>query len=282
LRSTTLDTLHPQTRADAFNAVYEGYLLPMTVPMEWMEQHVQTNDIALARSPLWLDDAGAVAGLALLGVRGDYGWVGGFGIAPPHRGRGLSHALARATIGAARSAGVRLLQLEVLKRNAPAIRVYERAGFSHRRDLLILRRSPDAPIVDVDTSVVQPADLPALLDARRRMAAPEPPWQRDPAGVARAANVRALAIGAPEAPLALAFYRDTERGLRLLDAAAVDIPAAQALLAALAERDQGHELTLVNEPEDSALLPALFDAGWIEIMRQHEMVLDLATAGLLT
>jgi hypothetical protein len=123
MNQTTLAALDYAALADAFNRVYEGYIVPFNVGVDWVEQHIRANDIDRSLSPLWLDDDGEVVGMALLGVRGARGWVGG-----------------------------------------------------------------------------------------------------------------------------------------------------KALLAALIERSDGGELTVVNEPEGSELLPALFDAGWTEIMRQHEMM----------
>src|SRR5918998_3291615 len=104
---TTLGTLHPQALAAAFNAVYAGYVEPFVMDERAARQHVAVNDIALDRSPLWLDDAGDVVGLGAIGVRGERGWVGGFGVAPAYRGRGLGHRLGGGPPGGAAPAGHR-------------------------------------------------------------------------------------------------------------------------------------------------------------------------------
>ena len=51
-------------------------------------------------------------------------------VAPPARRRGLARALVDAAAGAARMAGAQALFLEVADDNAPAIGLYEAAGFS--------------------------------------------------------------------------------------------------------------------------------------------------------
>ena len=89
MHETTLAVLSPAELAAAFNTVYTDYVVPFMVGEAWARQHVAANSIALEHSPLWRDDAGAVVGLAALGVRGDRGWVGGLGIAPAHRGRAV-------------------------------------------------------------------------------------------------------------------------------------------------------------------------------------------------
>src|SRR5918998_2213789 len=144
---TTLGTLHPQALAAAFNAVYAGYVEPFVMDERAARQHVAVNDIALDRSPLWLDDAGDVVGLGAIGVRGQRGWVGGFGVAPAYRGRGLGHRLAAALLEAAAGAGIRRVQLEVFTHNPRAIRTYQRAGFEHRRDVRIFARPEHAPLL---------------------------------------------------------------------------------------------------------------------------------------
>ncbi len=53
-------------------------------------------------------------------------------VAPGSRGRGIATSLLREAVGALGAAGVRALHLEVERQNAPALRLYTRAGFSSR------------------------------------------------------------------------------------------------------------------------------------------------------
>ncbi len=138
---------------DAWNAAYDGYFVPMRRTAEDLRAHVRVGSIDLRRSIVWLEDDRPVA-LSLLGVRpagtpaaavssdadgaaGSRGWVGGFGVAPSHRGRGLAGPLIEEQLVVARSTGVRHVVLEVLEQNW-ARRVYERAGFAITRRLLVL------------------------------------------------------------------------------------------------------------------------------------------------
>jgi GNAT superfamily N-acetyltransferase len=261
--------------ADAYNIVYEGYVMPFTVTAEWAEQHVRRFQIDLQRSPLWRDDEGNIVAMAALGVRGERGWVGGFGVASGFRGRGLSHALLDTVTDAARALGLRQVQLEVFTTNTAAIRTYQRGGYVHQRDLLILQRPAGPPSVDVDTTLVTPADPHRLLAARERIGS-APDWARERQSYAIFDDLQGLAVGDPDAPLALALYRAVEGIPRIHDIAALDVDSAQTLLAALIERFPEQAMLLVNEPEGSEALPALFDAGWQETSRQHEMLLTLA------
>lgn len=277
MRLTRLDTLDLPGQVAAFNLVYTAYVVPATVDEVWMAQHMSANDIDLARSPLLVDDAGAVAGMALLGVRGERGWVGGFGIAPDHRGRGLGRRLIQETIAGARAAGIRELQLEVITTNSAAIRTYERASFVRTRDLLVLTRPAGPPNADVDTTAAQDVAADVVLARRERMAAERPVWQREARCFRQLENAAGILVGALTNPLAVALYTASGSTARLLDLAALDVDAAQTVLAALVERLPERSITLVNEPEDSEALPVLLDAGWVEGLRQHEMVLAISS-----
>src|SRR4051812_17071986 len=127
MQRTTLATLTPAQLAEAFNVVYADYVTAFVVDAGWAEYYVATKDIIPEASPLWLDATGAVIALAALGVRGARGWVGGFGVAPAHRGTGMSHALIDAFLESARQQGLAAVSLEVLVNNPRAIRTYERA-----------------------------------------------------------------------------------------------------------------------------------------------------------
>jgi ribosomal protein S18 acetylase RimI-like enzyme len=55
----------------------------------------------------------------------------GMGLLPAYRGRGLGRSLLRATLEAARAAGLVRIELEVLASNRAAIALYEKHGFAH-------------------------------------------------------------------------------------------------------------------------------------------------------
>ena len=269
---TTLGTLHPQALAAAFNGVYAGYVEPFVMDERAARQHVEVNDIALDRSPLWLDDAGDVVGLGALGVRGQRGWVGGFGVAPAYRGRGLSHRLVATLLEAAAGAGIRRVRLEVFTHNPRAIRTYERAGFAHRRDVRILARPEDAPPPASNPGRAQAAEARVLLDRRAAITSVEPAWQREPASLARLAELEGLALGDPASATAYLLYQATGPTVRVWDVVATDSAMALTLLEELAARYPRRPMHIINEPEESVACPALAACGWRETKRQHEMV----------
>jgi ribosomal protein S18 acetylase RimI-like enzyme len=72
-----------------------------------------------------------------LTLDGEVARLGRVCINPVHRGLGLAHTLVGLAIDRARSLGASQLRLNVIVGNDPAIRTYERAGFttSPRSDL---------------------------------------------------------------------------------------------------------------------------------------------------
>src|SRR5262249_808294 len=78
--------------AAAATAGYEGYFVPVHVDVKTFEFMTGAWDIDRARSRIAVDD-GATVGIAMLGVRGDRGWIGGLGVVPPRRRDGIGRAL---------------------------------------------------------------------------------------------------------------------------------------------------------------------------------------------
>src|SRR5207244_1075347 len=80
-----------------------------------------------------LDESGAVAGMAMLGVRGERGWCGDAAVLPQYQNQKLGQELMRRFSDTARQMGLRSLQLEVRDDNIRARRVYEKDGFQYSR-----------------------------------------------------------------------------------------------------------------------------------------------------
>lgn len=264
----TLADLDLADLTSAFNLVYEGYLIPARVDENWMSAHLLQNDIDLTHSTLVSDvRTGEVVGLAILGVREQRGWIGGFGIAPTCRGRGLSHLLMEQAIAEARVAGVRELVLEVLQPNHAAIRTYERAGFERVRELRIYERSGGAGET-ARVELLQRHDPAELLATRDHLDAPRPSWQREAPSLSRMEGLEGVSL---DDASAWAIVKRGNARVRILDIAARNTASAARLLAALDEEAPNAHAVIVNEPAESAVIPAFASSGWSEAMHQWEM-----------
>lgn len=275
---THVGTLDPAALLAAFERVYANYVVPVHATAEWLQGHLDHNDVVREDSPLWVDGAGDVAALGLLGVRGSRGWIGGFGVAPDHRGQGLSRSLARDMLERAARRDLSQVQLEVIAANTLAIRTYRSAGFTTRRDLIVYVRPGDAPALRADASAVRDADadvvLGAAVDARGEHALPGACWQREPASMLGRGGLRALTIGeGPDAGFLL--YGSGPSGVRLAGLSASGDDQVGALMAGLVARVPGLPCSVLNEPDDSPYRGALESLGFVERLRQHEMVVKI-------
>ncbi|HEV3467946.1 MAG TPA: GNAT family N-acetyltransferase [Pyrinomonadaceae bacterium] len=255
--------------AAAFTAAFEGYQFPIALDGAALARRVRFEQYDLANS-LLAYDGGALAGVAALAVRGEAGWVAGFAVVQGQRGRGRGRELMSALVGRARTLGLRRLSLEVLARNTPARRLYERAGMRVERDLLIMERAGGAR-----GAAAAPDEAPAreLLRHFERLHAVRPAWQRDlPALLA--ARLRGFRVGPADAPRAYALVgRALDGSDYISDLAAADAGAARELCGRLGAA--AGTLKIVNEPEHSLFARPLLESGFVETERQHEMHMSL-------
>ena len=270
--------------ADVFNTVFEGYLVPMRHTVESLATMVQTNDIRLGES-LVARRAGALVGLALLGVRGERGWVGGMAVAPRWRGQGAGAALLRALIARAGEMGLAALQLEVLNENTVARRLYRRLGFVETRPLAVYTGPAARP---TDPQTLEARLAIAALPVAQALAefaplhASAPPWQRERDSLLHMAPTLS-AIGLRDAAGLRAYllWMPTGGGYGLLDCgarAADPVTRAQdarTLLTSLLAADPRAPLRAINVPSDDALGEALDALGCPIYATQREMLLRL-------
>lgn len=178
------------------------------VPPHVYADGYRTTNVDLMHSVVAHAPDGAIAGLAMLAYRGERGYCPDLGVQPAWRGRGLAHRLVAALLQSARACGLRTVQLDVLAENAPAIRVYERAGFrpmlgrvvldAPARSLAAVQCSDAAPRVD-DCA---PDDLLGWFDP----AEPPPCWEREPATLLALSPLRAAQATRDGRPVAFLLW----------------------------------------------------------------------------
>jgi GNAT superfamily N-acetyltransferase len=297
LRFASAASVSLEEYAATFTAAFSGYFFPLTLDATMLARKVRVEQHDLRHSLVAYVGCEAV-GVAALAVRGESGWVGGFGVVPEQRGRGLGREIMSALLDEARACRLRRLSLEVLAQNTAARRLYESAGMKVVRDLLILARavsstvetdaSDDSSKVEGDgSSKVEASDstkvgeggslkeaAPAELLAHFARLHREPAaWQRDLPSML-AGRSRGFYTGERERPRAYALVSEASDGNKYLsDLAASDVESARELCDALLPA--AGALRIVNEPERSLFVEPLLAHGFAETARQHEMTLDL-------
>jgi ribosomal protein S18 acetylase RimI-like enzyme len=231
--------------AELFEAGYEGYYTPIHVDEAALRYMVDAWDIDLARSRIALQDGNPV-GVAMLGVRGDEGWVGGLGVVASHRRGGVGRALMEALLAEAPPS----VSLEVIEQNEPALRLYETLGFERTRILEVWSLREAVPETSVRTANPAPLGQAGL------------PWQR--ADRSLPADYERIEVDG-----GAALIRAGGPSVSVLQLDARDESAAAELLAAA--RSRGESLNYLNVPEGDPASDALRALGGMLDLRQFEM-----------
>jgi ribosomal protein S18 acetylase RimI-like enzyme len=236
--------------ADLYVHGYEGYFVPVQVDATTLERIGGWWDIDPSRSRVAFDGDEAV-GFAYLAVRGERAWIGGIGVIPSARRRGVGRALMEAVLAEAPSR----VTLEVIEQNVPARKLYEELGFETRRVLEVWSLSAEVeagPVRDVDAAPLGQDDLP---------------WQRADASLPDGCERIEVDGGA-------ALFRVTDGNVGVAQLAAREASVANELLCAM--RARGERLSYVNVPQDDPASIALRELGGTLDLRQLEMELDRA------
>jgi GNAT superfamily N-acetyltransferase len=228
------DTLTTEELAELFTAGYEGYYVPINVDAAAFEYMVAAWDIDLSRSRVAPGE-----GCCNLAIRGERSWIGGIGVVPAARRKGLGRKLMEAVLEVAPP----LVTLEVLEQNEPAIKLYESLGFERTR-VLEVWSLPDPPLVEVET--VDPTTLGQT----------DLPWQRADESLPESYERIEVDGGA------MLF-----RGGSVLQLAAPNEEVAAKLLS------RGTKFQYVNVPEGDVASAALRNLGGELQLRQHELIL---------
>lgn len=273
------DSIELPALVTLMNEAYSDYDVPMHLEEASLRFMLSSFDLDLAESRVAVLD-GAPVGIALLGLRGARAWIGGMGVAPAARRRGLGERLMRAVIERARDRGAREVWLEVLTTNARAIPLYERLAFRHvrRLDVLKLAQPPAAP-AGVTTA---PFEIEAALAFAKLHRRAEEPWQREEGSVRNwmrdglALECTAAQVG--ERTIGVAIHRIAPGRVSMLEMVSVPGQESLSTLALLAaafrpEADQG--LRWLNLPQDDAASPIVLGLSPEFEASQHDMRLTL-------
>lgn len=244
----------------ALTRAYTGYFVPIQFSEDAFARYIAANDIDTAASPLWFHD-GEPAAIGIAGIRADRGWIGAFGLATAFRGKGLAQAMFGDVLRQIKRRGVGRIALEVLDRNAPAIAVYERAGFRKSRKLFSLQ-SPPIESDPAAAETIDPAEAIHLADNN----GVEPCWQRED----RSLELRLGSLQAVRCGSSFAVFR-ADNGAVSIVKAALRPAGADAVLAAVAARSADGTVGIVNEPAGSPLPALLSASNWSTVHVQYEM-----------
>ncbi len=120
--------------ADAQTAAYGG---------DWRSSATKLAEICRVQSidlehSVAAFDGRTPVGMALVGRRGERGWIHDIGVAPAYQKRGMGRQMMRVVLDGMRQSNVREVELDVAAMRADAVTFYQRLGFRHHRTYLNL------------------------------------------------------------------------------------------------------------------------------------------------
>lgn len=253
----------------AFNTAYQDYIVPLQMDIDQMRQLVRREAVDLSASRVVIVDDEIVA-MAMLAKRENQGWIGGVGVIPDQRGKGIGRILMQEIINVAWDDGLESIQLEVIEGNVAAYNLYLSLGFHALRRLLILEQEAAPPLVEGIT--VRNVSAVHALSFHDQFHKQAKPWQRHLSALrALALHMEGWTATREGRVLAYAVAWPTDTQLRFMDMAFED---AEALKAVVAFAQQGQPIArFVNLAEDDPVWPVLAELGYHHTMSQFQMEL---------
>lgn len=265
--------------ADVYNEARVDYIVPMPMNGKRMLEYVTHYDIDLDASTVALDPQDHEPnGICMLGLREQRSWITRLGVIPHRRRRHVGQFLMHHLIDISRERECTLCQLEVIKGNDPAYRLFLKLGFEVTRELLVVRRAPgklhDADLLADDISVL-PMDEPAIphhLSARAIGAA----WTEETASLLNAGNLKGFALTLPDGESGwLIFQRTPFQLMHFVYNPDASPAMMRALVAAVHQHYPLQDTKLENMDANDPIWPVMQSLGYFEAFRRIEMFLQL-------
>ena len=201
-----------QELTDLYNQTRVDYLVPMPMNASRLADYVHDYDIDLSKSCVARGEDGQTLGLCMLGVRPHQAWITRLGVLPATRRSGVGSTLMDCMIENAISTGVQKIQLEVIKNNTPAYRLFSCKEFKEAGEYLVMRRAP-RPSSEPPSGTVDWWDSAAALDALKNYPN-HLTWINDLASMRNAPDIEGLHLTLPNGSTGWLVYRNTKFTLR--------------------------------------------------------------------
>lgn len=264
--------------AEIYNQARTDYIVPMPMNAKRLREYIDHYDIDLDHSYVAVDTSDREPnGIIMMGARGDRGWVTRLGVIPERRRRRVGQFLMELLIQAAYDFNMRLVQLEVIKGNDPAQRLFEKMGFEFTRELLVIRRAPgrlaDGPYVPSGSEVTPITDnfTDVLTDRESN-----PSWVEETISLLNTHSLSGYHLTLPDGETGWVVFQRSPFQLQHLTFNPDASPAMlTALLAQVHHSNPLQDTKVENVPADHPAWPIYQKFGYLESFRRNEMFLYL-------
>jgi ribosomal protein S18 acetylase RimI-like enzyme len=155
---------------------FAGYLVPINITAEALLQMARQLSIDFTTSYMLCWEEHPV-GAALVGRRGWSSRLAAMSIVPEHRGRGAGAYLLQQLIADSKARGERAIVLEVIEQNEPAVKLYQKVGFTTVRRLTGYTKTTATAPAPSHPAELQEIDLPTLARQVLQHGPVDLPWQ---------------------------------------------------------------------------------------------------------
>lgn len=264
--------------ADIYSRAREDYIVPMPMNAKRMEEYVRAYDIDLDASFVAVDRGDEEAnGVCMLGIRGDRTWITRLGVIPVRRRRKSGLFLMESEIEISKKLGKRFVQLEVIKGNEPAQRLFLKKGFVVTRELLVIRRPPgpvDPELIpEMSIEPIDGEDVFEALSQRENNAA----WTEETPSLRNAGKMTGLYVTLPDGEEAwIVFQKSAFQLGHFVLAPDISGIMMNALIAAVHTTHSMQDTKIENIPILHPTWQAFQNFGYMVAFGRIEMILDLA------
>jgi GNAT superfamily N-acetyltransferase len=277
----TLENISIQELADCFNRSFSDYIVPYQTTSIQLANNLKAQNVALSLSAGAFED-GKLIGFILTGIDQAQGihaaYNAGTGVVPERRGQRITSQLYQFLLPLWRQGGVRDCSLEVITSNTRAVKVYRSLGYDVARDLDSFKGNVEIkevaagysirPLTVMDTALWQ-----SFWDWK-------PSWQN---GIAAVTNIfqDLIALGAFEGERMVGYIVYNPLQKRVYQFAVCKDYRRRKVGSALfhyVAQLFGPELGVINVDYRAVdTISFLNSLGLLHFIRQHEMILSLAT-----
>jgi len=260
---------------EAFNLAYSDYFVPISMTPPSFRALMERDSIDLDCSVAAVEHD-QIIGTGLLGIRNQYGWIGGMGVVPSRRHEGIGRQMMLHLLACGRERGLQRIDLEVIEANHAAYALYKQLGFVDHRYLIALE-SDHTNAIPLDPRFQIAAHSAGALLINYALFHDQPNcWQRSlPALQALAPHMDAYAALENEEIVGYAVGWMNDSTLRLLDLATHPAhdrgPIAASILAFLHHEFPAAHGNAVNISAGDPALTAFESLGYKTFLRQIEM-----------
>jgi len=171
--------------AQIMNAGFEDYLVPIQLTSERMARLLLMDGIDLQLSQIAIQQDEPV-GLSFIAQRGWTSRLAAMGIAREARGTGIGTRLMEHLVDAAKKRGNRTMVLEVIEQNEPAVKLYQKMGFTIKSRLIGFS---GVDLEGISNPGLERMDVPDVMRLLHRYGPTDLPWQVAPETFANAGGV---------------------------------------------------------------------------------------------